>query len=156
MPPINKLTWVAIKTAFRKHWPRKKLAQKTVEEYEDEITMLQLKMEDLGKKEKVSGQEVYSHIALADKMGMSIRGAKLENTTMYISQVRKELPRLLREKIRAGHADWTALLQAVHNLDINHIHDGIAIWKKEQADQDAIKWHIQQLEKLTTSPTALL
>ena len=70
-------------------------------------------MEDMGKKEKVAGQEVYTHIAWADKMGMVIKGAKLENTTMHIGHVRKNLPKLLREKIGAGHADWNVFLEAV-------------------------------------------
>lgn len=42
--------------------PRKKVAKNTMEEYEEEITGLKLKMEDLGKKEKTAGREVYSHI----------------------------------------------------------------------------------------------
>lgn len=36
-------------------------------------------------------------------MATIIRGAKLEDTMMYIRQVRKKLPKLLKEKIGAGH-----------------------------------------------------
>ena len=53
----SKTTWSSIETAFRAHWPRKKGAKKTNEEYEEEIRELQLKMEDMGKKEKVAGRE---------------------------------------------------------------------------------------------------
>ena len=55
----SKTTWNSIETAFRACWPRKKGAKKTNEEYEEEIRELQLKMEDMGKKEKVAGREVY-------------------------------------------------------------------------------------------------
>ena len=135
---------------------RKKAVKKTTEEYEEEITGLQLKMEDLGKKEKIAGREVYAHIAWADKMGTIVRGAKLDTTSTYIGHVRKELPKLLREKVGAGHADWKAFLQAVRNVDLDHIRDGVSIWKKEQEEQETIKKRIQQLEKLTASPTGPL
>ena len=46
------------------------------DEYEDEIVERKLKLEDLGKKEKVAGREVYTHIAWADKMATSVKGAK--------------------------------------------------------------------------------
>ena len=152
----DKKDWNAIEASFRKRWPRKKAAKKTTEEYEEEITGLRLKTEDLGKKEKIAGREVYAHVAWADKMGTVVRGAKLENTATYIGHVRKELPKLIREKVGAGHADWLAFLQAVRDVDADHIRDGVRIWKEEQNEQDAIKKRLQQLEKLTASPTAPL
>ena len=57
----------------------------TAEDYEGEITGLQLKMEDLGKKEMTASREVYSHIAWAEKMMTIIREAKLEATTTLMS-----------------------------------------------------------------------
>ena len=57
----------------------------------------------------------------------------------YIGHVRKELPKLLREKVGAGHGDWTAFLQAVRELDVDYIRDGVDIWKKEQEEQEALK-----------------
>jgi len=157
LPANDKSNWANIETAFRKRWPRKQQAKKTTEEYEEEITGLTLEMENLGKKEKVSGRDVYTHIAWADKMAIIVRGAKLEATATYIGQVRKKLPKLLREKAGAGHANWTNFLQAVRDIDTDHIREGVDIWQKEQAEQDAIKRRIQQLEKLTAaSPTAPL
>lgn len=146
--------WNATLAAFRKRWPRKKAVKKTLEEYEDEITGLPLRMEDMGKKEKIAGRETYSHIAWADKMSTIVKGAKLEETTTYIGHVRKELPKLLREKVGAGHKDWVVFLQAVRDVDVDHIRDGVEVWKKEQQEQEAIRKCIQQLEKLTASPTA--
>ncbi|KIM37852.1 hypothetical protein M413DRAFT_76511 [Hebeloma cylindrosporum] len=153
----DRASWATIESAFRKRWPRKQQVKKTKEEYEEEIAGLLLNIEDLGKKEKVAGRDVYSHIAWADKMATIVRGAKLEDTTTYIGQVRKKLPKLLREKIGAGHEDWTSFLKAVRDVDTDHIREGVAIWREEQADQAAIKRRIVQLEKLTTaSPTAPL
>jgi hypothetical protein len=64
LQPAEKKEWNAIEAAFSKCWPRQKAAKKTKEEYEEEITGLLLKMEDLGKREKTAGREVYSHIVL--------------------------------------------------------------------------------------------
>ena len=72
----NKKTWNDIKKTFRKRWLRKKQVKKTDDEYEDEIMRRKLKTEDLGKMEKVAGREVYIHIAWADKMVTSVKGAK--------------------------------------------------------------------------------
>ena len=82
--------------------------------------------------------------------------AKIETTTTYIGHVRKELPKLLREKVGAGHADWTTFLQAIRDVDVDFIRDGVDIWKKEQNEQEALRKRVQQLEKLTASPTAPL
>ena len=58
----DKVDWNSIEAAFRVHWPRKKAAKKTSEEYEEEVRGLELKTEDLGKKEKIAGWDVYMHI----------------------------------------------------------------------------------------------
>ena len=159
----DKKDWPAIEATFYKRWPRKKAAKKTTEEYEDKIISLRLQTEDLGKREKVTGKDIYSHIAWADKMATIVKGAKLETTTTYIGHVRKELPKLLREKVGTGHKDWEAFLQGVRNMDMDYIRDRVNTWKKEQEarkkeqeEQEALKRRIQQLEKLMASPMAPL
>lgn len=152
----EKKDWATIETSFYKRWPRKKAVKKTTEEYEEEITGLHLKEEDLGKKEKVMGSNIYSHIAWADKITTIVKGVKLETTATYIGDVRKELPKLLREKVGVGHTSWEKFLQAVREVDMDHIRDGVNAWKKEQEEQEALRKRIQQLEKLTASPTAPL
>jgi hypothetical protein len=152
----EKADWTAVLTSFRTRWPRKKAVKKTTEEYEEEIMGLHLKTADLGQKEKVAGRDVYVHIAWADRMAVIIKGAKLESTTTYIGQVRKELPKLLREKIGAGHADWKAFLKAIRDVDVDYIRDGMEIWKKEREKQEAVDNRIKYLERLTASPTAPL
>ena len=147
----EKKTWVSIETAFKKRWPRKKQVKKTDEEYEDEIMGRKLKTEDLGKKEKVAGREVYTHIAWADKMATSVTGAKWEKTTNHLRQTRKDLPNILREKVGTKHRDWEEFLQAVRDVDIEYIRDSIDIKNKEQAEIDK---RLRVLETLSRSPTA--
>ena len=166
----KKKDWNAIVEAFNKRWPKKKAVKKTVEEYEQEITGLRLDMERVGKKEMAAGKEVYSHIAWADDMEVIVRGAKLETTATLIGHVRKELPRLLREKVGTGHADWADFLKAVRDIDMDFIREGVDIWEKEEEvkkkeketrkkeleEQEILKRRLHQLEKLSASPTAQL
>lgn len=149
----DKKTWSDIVEAFHKRWPKRKQVKKTDEEYEDEILGRILKVEELGKKEKLSGREVYSHVAWADKMATSVKGAKWEKTTNHLRQVRKELPTILREKVGTGHKDWETFLKDVRGVDIEYIRDSIDIRNKEQA---AIDQRFRRLETISKSPTAPL
>ena len=58
----EKKDWDAIETAFNNHWPRKRAAKKTKEEYEKEITGLRLSIDDLGKRRKRQ-EETSTHIS---------------------------------------------------------------------------------------------
>ena len=149
----EKKTWGDIENAFKKRWPRKKQVKKTDDEYEDEILGRKLKTEDLGKKEKIAGREVYTHIAWADKMATSVKGAKWEKTTNHLRQVRKDLPNILREKIGTGHDNWEDFLKSVRDVDVEYIKDSIDIRNKEKA---AIDQQLCALETLSRSPTAPL
>src|SRR5277367_4576716 len=156
LTPAEKKTWSDIETAFRTRWPRKKQVKKTHEEYEAEIVEYKLKVEDLGKKETVAGREVYSHVAWADRMAIAAKGAKIDKTSTNIGQIRKELPKIIREKVGTGHADWDAFLQAVRDVDIDHIKDAMNLWNKEQAEKKEMAQRVQMLESVSKSPTAPL
>jgi hypothetical protein len=149
----DKKTWGDIESTFKKRWPRKKQVKKTDDEYEDEILGRKLKTEDLGKKEKIAGREIYTHIAWADKMATSVKGAKWEKTTNHLRQVRKDLPNILREKIGTGHDNWEDFLKSVRDVDVEYIRDRIDIRNKEKA---AIDQRLRALETLSRSPTAPL
>ena len=149
----EKKAWGDIEAAFKKRWPRKKQAKKTQEDYEDEILTRKLKDEDLGKMEKIAGRDVYSHVAWADKMATSVKGANLERSTNGIRQVRRELPGILREKVGTGHTDWNAFLKAVRDVDVECICESIDIKNKERA---ALDQRYRVFETVPKSPTAPL
>ena len=152
----DKKSWTSIEAAFRKRWPKKVQVKKTEEEYEDEILGRKMKVEDLGKKEKLAGMEIYSHIAWADKMATTIKSAKLEKTTTYIRQVRRELPDALREKVGTGHTNWDAFLQAVRDVDVDYIRDYVELRNKELQERNTFDQRLRRVEVVTKSPTALL
>lgn len=151
----EKKSWTDIEAAFRKRWPKKKQVKKTEEEYEDEIVGKILTTEELGKKEKIEGMEVYSHIAWADKLATIVKSAKLEKTTTHIRQVRRNLPEILGDKVGTGHADWTAFLQAIRDVDVDYIRDRVARRNKELEGSRAVDRRLRMLE-VSKSPTAPL
>jgi hypothetical protein len=152
----DKKSWTNIEAAFRKRWPKKKQVKKTEEEYEDEIVGRKLTTDDLGKKEKVEGMEVYSHVAWADKMAITIKSARLEKTTTHIRQVRRDLPEILGDKVGTGHADWNSFLQAIRDVDVDYIRDRMARRNKELEGKKVVDRRLQILEATNRSPTAPL
>ena len=86
-------------------------------------------------------------------MATSVRGAGIEGSNNHIRQVRKELPGIIREKVETGHTNWNTFLQAVQNIDVEHIKDTLDTKKKEQA---ALDQHFRMLETVTGLPTAPL
>jgi hypothetical protein len=152
----EKKSWSDIETAFRKRWPLQVPTKKTDEEFEDEIVGRKLKESDLGKKEKVAGMDVYTHIAWADKMAITIMSAKLEKTTTHLRQVKRELPDVLKEKVGTGHADWNAFLKAVKDIDVDYIRGYKARLDKEAEAQKAFDQRLRMLESVSRSPTAPL
>ena len=61
---LNK--WADFELAFFTQFPTMEKAKKTAVELERELAGLKLRVEDLGKKQKYGGQEVWSHIAFAE------------------------------------------------------------------------------------------
>ena len=76
---LNK--WPDFESAFFMQFPTMEKAKKTAVELERELAGLKLRVEDLGKKEKYGGQEVWSHIAFVENALDLARRAKIEKGT---------------------------------------------------------------------------
>lgn len=149
----TKANWDLVEREFHRKWPKRVIAKKTTTEYEEELLNLRLKETELGKKETIAGREVYTHIAWADKIQQLAMGAKVETGTTYIGQVRKNLPSTIKEKVDTQHRSWGLFLQAVRDVDIEHIKDGMEELKKRAAERQIMERRIQQLE---ASPTVAI
>ena len=53
-----------------------------------------------------------------------VRGAKLETTTTYIGHVRRELPKIIKEKVSVSHVDWTAFGRRLYQRRSRHVGEG--------------------------------
>ena len=146
--------WALIEAEFHTRWPKTAVVKKTSTEYEEELLGLRLKEEELGKKETIAGREAYTHLVWADKMQKLVKGAGVETGTIYIGQVRKMLPSTIKDKVGDKHANWTAFLKAVRDVDIEYIKDEAEELKKKRDAQRAIEARLRQLEAVPASPTA--
>jgi hypothetical protein len=150
----TKTTWAGLEEAFKVRFPNTTKATKTAPELERELGAMKIKTEELGKTEKYRGEDVYTHMIFAEKVIDLAKRAKIETSTSGLWNVRDELPEILREKIPENQASWTAFAQAIKDVDMGHIREGVRKYK-EKADNDAqMKADITLLKQRTAGANA--
>jgi hypothetical protein len=132
----KKTTWSEVDKGFKTRFPNVKKATKTTPELEREIGAMRIATEELGKTEKYRGEDVHTHTIFAEKILDLAKQAKIETTTSGLWTVRDALPEVLREKIPENQASWTAFAQAIKDVDMGHIREGVRK-HKDKADKEA-------------------
>ena len=155
---LNK--WPDFESAFFVQFPTMEKAKKTAVELERELAGLKLRVEDLGKKEKYGGQEVWSHIAFAENALDLARRAKIEKGTSSLWVVRDGLPEVLREKVTENQASWTTFCDVIKAINMGHIRDGVRKHNEKVAEGARMKADImndlKRTRTIVDSPTAPL
>jgi Zinc knuckle len=146
-----KKTWAELEQAFKVRFPNTKKATKTAQELERELGAMRIKMEELGKTEKYRGEDVHTHMVFAEKILDLAKRAKIEASTSGLWSVRDELPEVLREKIPEAQASWTAFAQAIKDVDMGHIREGVRKYKDKAANDAQVKADINLLKQRTAS-----
>ena len=72
-------TWKEVKKEFLQRFPLVEKAKRTETELERELCKLRLKVEDLGRKEKYAGEDVYTHVIFAEKALSLVKQVKISN-----------------------------------------------------------------------------
>ena len=144
-----KKTWAGLEQEFRTRFPNIKKATKTAPELERELGAMRIKTEELGKTEKCRGEEVFTHMIFAEKIIDLAKRAKIEASTSGLWSVRDELPEILREKIPENQASWTAFAQAIKDVDMGHIREGVRKHKEKAANDAQMKADITLLKQRT-------
>ena len=147
-------SWRDIETEFMKRWPRIKQATRSEQELERELLTTVLGEKELGEKVNSGGIEVWTHVAWADKMAALASEANLLAKTTHIWQVRDRLPEAIKEVVKSTHADWTTFLQAVRDVELQHIRDAVEKSKKREKEKLAVENRLRLLEAAQSSPTA--
>lgn len=146
-----KKTWAELEQGFKIRFPNVKKAMKTAPELERELGALRIKTDELGKTEKYRGEEVYTHMIFAEKIVDLAKRAKVEDSTSGLWNVRDELPEILREKIPENQPSWTAFAQAIKNIDMGHIREGVRKYKEKTANDAQMKADINYLKQRTAN-----
>jgi hypothetical protein len=136
---------------FKTRFPNVKKATKTAPELERELGAMRMSTEELGKTEKYRGEEVYTHMMFAEKILDLAKRAKIETSTSGFWKVRDELPEILREKIPENQASWTQFVQAIKDVDMGHIREGVRKYKEKTASEAQVKADINFLKQQRTA-----
>jgi len=92
---VKDKTWKDVKRVFLDRFLPVEKAKRTETELERELCELRLKVEDLRKKEKYVGEEVYTHVIFAEKALSLARQVKISTSSNSIWKVRDELPNII-------------------------------------------------------------
>ena len=137
------LMWKELETAFLEHFPPVERAKRTETELERELCELRLKVEDLGKKEKYVGEDVYTHVIFAEK---ALSLAKISAGSNSIWKVRDELPDIIRQKVKETYPTWTEFCAAIKGVEMAHIWDGEKRHQKEKEERERTEAAIAGLQ----------
>jgi hypothetical protein len=148
-PNTPKKAWADLEQEFKIRFPNVKKATKTAPELERELGAMRITTEELGKTEKYRGEDVYTHMVFAEKVLDLAKRAKIETSTSGLWNVRDELPEVLREKVPENQASWTAFAQAIKDVDMGHIREGVRKYKEKVANDTQMKADIKFLKQRT-------
>ena len=132
---------------FKTRFPNIKKATKTAPELERELGAMRIKTEELGKMEKYRGEDVYTHMIFMEKVIDLAKRAKVEDSTSGLWNVRDKLPEVLREKIPENQPSWITFAQAIKNVNMGHIHEGVRKYKEKTARNAQMKADINYLKQ---------
>ena len=149
----TKKTWAALEEGFKDRFPNIKKATKTAPELERELGKMKITTEELGKTEKYRGEDIYTHMVFAEKILDLAKRAKVEASTSGLWKVRDELPEILREKIPENQASWTVFAQAIKDVNMGHIREGVRKYKEKAASDAQMKADINLLKQRTAGTT---
>jgi hypothetical protein len=144
----KKTTWKEVEAAFLERFPPIERAKRTETELERELCELRLKVEDLGKKEKYAGEEVYTHVIFAEKALSLAKQAKISTGSNSIWKVRDELPDIIRQKVKETYSTWTEFCTAIKGVEMAHIRDGVKKHQKEKEERERTEAAIASLQRL--------
>lgn len=141
-------------TAIEDRYPSQETVQPTAAEYGVMLVKEKLRMEELGTKVKVADRDVWAHHAWANKMLRFATNAGVEKTSIYIEQVRLELPRQIRTKLLKTFKDWPEFIKAVRDVDTVELEVEMKEWREEKEKQDRVEKLLERRQALQASPTA--
>ena len=140
-----KKVWTAFKTAFEKEFPDVGRAEKTAQDLERELLAMRLRVENLGKTERYANDDVWTHVAFAQRALDLARRAGIATGTNNIWQVRDALPEVVREKVPENQTDWVTFCDAIKKVDVGHIKEGARKHVAEQQERARVHSEIDAL-----------
>ena len=126
-------------------WKEVKKAKQIETELERELCELMLKVEDLGKKEKYAGEDVYTHVIFAEK---TLSLAKISTGSNLIWKVQDELPDIIWQKVKETYVTWTEFCTAIKGVEMARICNRVKKYQKEKEEREKTKAAITGLQRM--------
>jgi len=139
------MTWKILEKGFLECFPPIQKAQKSETELERELCELRPKVDELGKKEKYAGEEVWSHIAFTEKALSLAKQAKINMGSNSIWKVRDELLEIICQKVKETYKTWDEFCTAIKEVDMSHIRDGVKKHQREKEEKERVELMITNL-----------
>lgn len=149
-----KNTFTALEVAFKIRFPDIEKAKKTGVELERELGDLRIRIEELGITEKYAGEDVWTHVAFAERALDLAKRAKIHTSTNTIWQLRDKLPDLIRDKVSENQTDWTTFCTAIKNIEVSYLREGARRYRERMAEKDANDARLLKLERTRNAPTS--
>ena len=140
-----KKAWPAFKVAFETEFPDVGRAEKTPQDLERELLAMRLRTENLGQTERYANDDVWTHVAFAQRALDLARRAGIATGTNNIWQVRDALPEVVREKIPEKQTDWSTFCDAIKQVDVGHIKEGARKHVAEQQEKARLRSEMDAL-----------
>ena len=114
-------------------------------ELERKLCELRLKVEDLGKKEKYAGEDVYTHIIFSEK---ALSLVKISIGLNSIWKVWDKLPDIIQQKVKEMYTTWTEFCTAIKGVEMAHIRNGVKKYQKEKEEREKTEVAITGLQHM--------
>ncbi|GLB45242.1 hypothetical protein LshimejAT787_2100020 [Lyophyllum shimeji] len=147
LPATEKATWNALKAAYNIRWPAKTAMVKTQAEKQAELSETKIGENDLGRKVKVNGIEVYTHVAWADKVERLAKAIPDDNN-LLVQITRNSMAPSLRALVAHSHNTWATFCRAVREVDVNELREK----KDEKARAAKMEKDVEILRALRQQP----
>ncbi|KAF8064947.1 hypothetical protein FPV67DRAFT_1419562, partial [Lyophyllum atratum] len=101
----QKQTWNALRAAYNLRWPAKTAVVKTQAEKQTELNEVKIREDELCRKVKVNGIEVYTHVAWADKVERLAKAIPDDNN-LLVQATRSGMAPSLKALVPHSHNTW--------------------------------------------------
>ncbi|KIO01797.1 hypothetical protein M404DRAFT_149523 [Pisolithus tinctorius Marx 270] len=161
----QKVIWTELEKAFNEQWEPLPAAVKTQEAYQEELTALTLKDEEVGTRKEVGGTKVWAHIVWAKEVLRLAKAAGVERDIGLVRIVHKQLPKVIRKLTKKKYTSFEDLASEVRGLDVEEIQrekEELDERKKEEDERErrlaqqqkaSLADFTARLQRLTIAPT---
>ncbi|CAK5275948.1 unnamed protein product [Mycena citricolor] len=114
-------TWSAAHATFVQEFDVPQAAEKTSQEWEKELAVMRIGLDELGTKIALGGVNTHAHIAFARKLMRAAKKAGVDKSSSNIWAVRDHFPDSLKDKTPPAPKDWTAFTEAIEKVDVTQL-----------------------------------